>query len=146
VSREGNQGNKEWFDEECAKVVLEKNKARKRMLQRETRINYGRYQELRREANKICKKKKKERMKRQLEEVNKFKDQNERRKFYKAIENLKKAFQPRSTGCRNRDGEIIREEEKILRRWKEYFKELINTEKEDEENERERNGNNQEEE
>jgi DNA segregation ATPase FtsK/SpoIIIE-like protein len=42
VSREGNQGNKEWFDEECAKVVLEKNNASKRMLQRETRINYVR--------------------------------------------------------------------------------------------------------
>jgi hypothetical protein len=117
VSREGNQGNKEWFDEECAKVVLEKN-ARKRMLQTETRINYGRYQELKREVKRICKKKK--RMKRQLEEVHKFKDQNERRKLYKAIESLKKGFQARSTGCRNTDGEIIREEEKILRRWEEY--------------------------
>jgi hypothetical protein len=29
-------------------------------------------------------------MKRQLEEVNKFKDQNGRRKFYKAVDNLKK--------------------------------------------------------
>jgi hypothetical protein len=27
----------------CAEVVLEKNNARKRMLQRETRINYGGY-------------------------------------------------------------------------------------------------------
>jgi hypothetical protein len=55
-------------------------------------------------------------VKRQLEEVNKFKDQNERRKFYKAIDNLKKRFQPRSNGCRNEDGEIIREEGKMLRR------------------------------
>jgi hypothetical protein len=128
VSREGNQGNKEWFDEECSEVVSENN-ARKRMLQRETRISYGRYQELRREANRICKKKKQERMKRQLEEAKKFKDQNERRKFYKAIDNLKKGFQPRSTGCRNEDGEIIWEEEKILRRWEEYFKELLSTKK-----------------
>jgi hypothetical protein len=51
VSKEGNQHNKEWFDEECAKAVSEKNNARKRMLKRETRINFGRYQELRREAN-----------------------------------------------------------------------------------------------
>jgi hypothetical protein len=92
VSKEGNQHNKEWFDEECAKAVLEKNNARKRMLQRERKINCGRYQELRREANRICKKKKKERMKRQLEEVNKFEDQNERRTFYKAMDNLKKDF------------------------------------------------------
>jgi hypothetical protein len=38
TASKGNQGNKEWFDEEYAKVVLEKNNARKRMLQRETRI------------------------------------------------------------------------------------------------------------
>jgi hypothetical protein len=33
-------------------------------------------------------------MRKQLEEVNKFKNKNERRKFYKAIDNLKKKFQP----------------------------------------------------
>jgi hypothetical protein len=119
ASKDGNQGNKEWFDEEGAKAVSEKNNARKRMLQRGTKINcgrYGRYQELRRKANRIYKKKKKERMKRQLEEVNKFKDQNERRKFYKAMDNLKTGFQPRNNGCRNKDGDIIREEGKMLRR------------------------------
>jgi hypothetical protein len=51
LDKERNQGNKAWFDEECVKAVSEKNNARKRMLQRETRKNYGRYQELRREAN-----------------------------------------------------------------------------------------------
>jgi DNA repair exonuclease SbcCD ATPase subunit len=89
VGKKGNQRNKEWFCEECAKVISAKNNARKRMLQRETRTNCGRYQELRREANRTCMKKKKERMRKQLEEVNKFKDQNERRKFYRAIDNLK---------------------------------------------------------
>jgi hypothetical protein len=43
----------------------------------------------------------------------------------------------------------MREEGKILRRWEEYFKELLRTEiedeNEDEEKERERNGNDQEE-
>jgi membrane peptidoglycan carboxypeptidase len=60
VSKEGNQRNTEWFDDECAKAVSEKNNARKRMLQSGIRINCGRDQELRKEANRICKKKKKE--------------------------------------------------------------------------------------
>jgi hypothetical protein len=144
VTKDKNQRNKEWFDGECLKAVSENN-ARRRMLQRETRINCGRYQELRREANRICKKKKKERMKRQ--EVDKFKDQNERRKFYKEVDKLKKEYQPRINGCRNKDGEIIRDEGKILRRWEEYFKELLSTGKGDE-NEgkgRQRNGSDQEE-
>jgi N-acetylneuraminic acid mutarotase len=103
------------------------------MLQRETRTNCERYQELRKKANRICKKKKKERMRKQFEEVNKYEGQNERWKFFKTIDNLKKGLQPRSNGCRNKDGEIIREEGKVLQRWEEYFKELLNIEKEEEE-------------
>jgi hypothetical protein len=76
VSKERNQRNIEWFDEECAKVISEKNNVRKRTLQKETRTNCGRYQELNREANRIYKKKKTERMRKQLEEVKQFKVQN----------------------------------------------------------------------
>jgi hypothetical protein len=64
LDKEINQGNKAWFDEECMKAVSEKNNTKKRMLQGETRKNYGRYRELRREANRVCKRKKKENMKR----------------------------------------------------------------------------------
>jgi hypothetical protein len=80
-----------------------------------------------------------------LEEVNKFKVQNERRKCYRAIDNLKKGFQPRSNGCRNKDGEIIREEGIVLQQWEQYFKELLTIEKEYEEKESKRNENDQEE-
>jgi hemerythrin superfamily protein len=38
VGKEGNQRNKDWYDEECEKI-RPKNSARKRMLQRETRAN-----------------------------------------------------------------------------------------------------------
>jgi hypothetical protein len=65
VGKEGYQRNKGWFDEKCAKVISEKNSARERMLQRETRETCEKYQALRRKANRICKKKKKERMRKQ---------------------------------------------------------------------------------
>jgi hypothetical protein len=32
--------NEEWFDGGCVKCIVEKNKARERMIQRETKINY----------------------------------------------------------------------------------------------------------
>jgi hypothetical protein len=113
VSKGGNQRNKELFDEECAKAVLERRMPEKNATKR-NKNKLWKVSRIRREANRMCKKKKTERMKRQLEDVNKFKDQNERRKFYKAIDNLKKGFQPRSNGCRNKYGEIIREGGKIL--------------------------------
>ena len=71
----------EWFYEECATYIREKNKARQKMLQKETRSNYEEYQEQRREANRLCKRKKRENMKKQLEEINQLNQQNKRRKF-----------------------------------------------------------------
>jgi hypothetical protein len=49
--------NEEWFNEERATYIREKNKARQKMLQKETRSNYEEYQEWRRKTNRICKRK-----------------------------------------------------------------------------------------
>jgi hypothetical protein len=59
------------------------------MIERETRSNCEKYYELRR-AHKICKKKKKESIKKQTEEMDQVNVQNERRKFYRAVDKLKK--------------------------------------------------------
>ena len=64
------------------------------MLEKETRANMEGYQELRRKVNRICKKKKEENMKGQLEEIEQLSKQNERRKFYKAGDKAKRGFQP----------------------------------------------------
>jgi len=71
--------NKELFNEECATYIREKNKARQKMLQKQTRSNYEEYQEMRRETNRICTRKKRESMKKQLEEINQLNQQNKRR-------------------------------------------------------------------
>jgi len=117
--------NEEWFDEECAAYIREKNNARQKMIQKETRSNYEEYREWRRKTNRICKGKKRENMKKQLEEINQLNQQNERRKLYKAVNNMKRGFQPRMSGCKGKDGKIIGEEKKILERWTEHFVELL---------------------
>ena len=104
--------NKEWFDEERATYVREKNKVRQKMLQKETKSHYEEYQEWRRKTNRICKRKKRENMKKQLEEINQLNQQNERCKFYKSVN-------------------MIGEEGKILERWIEHFTELLNEVEED---------------
>jgi len=94
--------NEEWFEEECATFIREKNKARQRMLKKETRSNYEEYQERRRETNRICKRKKGENMKKQLEEINQLNEQNERHKFYKSVNIMKRGFQPRMSGVQGK--------------------------------------------
>jgi hypothetical protein len=59
-------------------------------------------------------------MKRQIEEIELLDTQNERRNFYKEIDKLKKGYQPRVEGCRNRDGKMYNEEE-INNRWVAHF-------------------------
>jgi hypothetical protein len=74
--QEQKPARKNWFDEECANIIARKNMARKKMLEKETRANTERYQELRskqdmqeEEEKKKKRKKKKDKMKRQLEEI-----------------------------------------------------------------------------
>jgi hypothetical protein len=79
---------------------------------------------------------KEENMKERLEEIEQLSKQNERRKFYKAVDKAKRGFQPRIFHCKTKTGKVICEELKLLERWEEHFKELLNKEVEDERMER----------
>ena len=65
------------------------------MLQKETRGSYEKYKELQKEVRNACKKKKKEHLQKQLEETEQLNRQDERRKFYKAMDNIRKGYHPR---------------------------------------------------
>jgi hypothetical protein len=76
-----NVHKKDWFDEDRRAATVEKNRARQRMLQRETSSNVRKQHQLRSRANKICTKKKKENFRRQYEEAEQLNQQSEMRKF-----------------------------------------------------------------
>jgi len=71
-------------------------------------------------------------MKERLEEIEHLSKQNERRKFYKAVDKAKSVFQPRIIHCKTKIGKLICKESEVLERWEEHFKELLNKEVEDE--------------
>jgi len=118
--------NVEWFDEECRGKIAKKNKVRRRMLQKETRGSYEKYKELQIEVKKVCKKKKKEHLQKQLEEIEQLNRQDERRKFYKAMDNIRKGYHPRQEACRDKDGKVLFDKEEIMNRWAEHFREVLN--------------------
>uniref|UniRef100_A0A8D8LL21 Craniofacial development protein 2 n=3 Tax=Cacopsylla melanoneura TaxID=428564 RepID=A0A8D8LL21_9HEMI len=120
--------NEEWFDQECEDAIEEKNKARKQMLTRNTRRNCELYKESRRKANMVIKRKKRQHLNGKLEEVEQLNNESESRKFYAAIKKIKKTFQPKADMCKDKDGALITEEDKVLERWKEHFSDLLNTE------------------
>jgi hypothetical protein len=54
------------------------------------------------------------------------------RKFYKAVDQQKRGFQPRVIGCKSKDGRILGEEKEVLDQWTEHFEELLKVGKENE--------------
>jgi len=50
----------EWWDEECKLVMTQKNGARKKYLQAKTRVSWEIYETKRTEANKVCRRKKRD--------------------------------------------------------------------------------------
>lgn len=126
-----------WFDVECEEAIERKNTARAKMLQRETRQSKGEYEKCRREANSICKGKKKEMLKKRLESIETQRLQKRTKEFYNEINYFRKGYKPRLSGCNNKEGKLLQNEEEISERWTEYFQELLNREEEErEENER----------
>jgi flagellar biosynthesis regulator FlbT len=96
------------------------------MLQKETRGSCEKYKELRKDAKNVCKKKKKEHLQKQLKEIEQLNRLNERRRFYKAMDNIRKGYHPRQEACRDKDGKVLWDKEDIKKRWAEHFKDVLN--------------------
>ena len=119
---------KEWFDSVYERVIGERKQARMKMLQRETRATRQEYEDKRRIAKKKeCKKKKQEFEKTRLEELNNCHKEEEVRIMYKGIKEIKRGWQPQTNLCRDKAGNFIGDKNEILKRWEEYFKELLNS-------------------
>jgi hypothetical protein len=115
-----------WYDEECKEMLEEQNSARLKMLQRKTRSNIEAYKEARREARKVCRRKKKYHEEEKLEELQEKYKRNRIKQFYEGIHKIRTGFQPRTAMCKNKLGVIVGEEKDVLVVWVTYFKELLN--------------------
>jgi hypothetical protein len=59
-----------WWDDECKRAIQELKEARGKCLIRKTRANLDIYQQKRTKANRICRRKKKEWIKREIRKIN----------------------------------------------------------------------------
>ena len=130
---EGNIPKNGWFDEECVIALEERNKARKEYINRPTRTKYKVFQEKRRIANQICRKKKRESWNTELNDMEENFTNNNLRSAFKKVNAIKKGFVPKTDLIRSENG-IISGKRDILIAWREHFMELLNKGKENDNN------------
>ncbi|XP_054086336.1 craniofacial development protein 2 isoform X1 [Zeugodacus cucurbitae] len=104
-----------WYDEECHLAAERKQTAYLATLQTTTsRAGWDRYRELKREARRICRQKKKEAEMREYEELEKLADRGNARKFYEKMKRLNEGFKTGASSCRDQGGNLVTDVQGIL--------------------------------
>jgi len=118
-----------WFDGEWQAAIEDENKIHRKMQQGYgTRNLIEKYKDKR---IKIHRRKKKEWINMELENMELLRKQHECRKFYKEINMARKQVKPRVNICmsRNEEGSLISNGQEILKTWVRYFDKLLNRRK-----------------
>uniref|UniRef100_A0A8D9F872 Craniofacial development protein 2 n=1 Tax=Cacopsylla melanoneura TaxID=428564 RepID=A0A8D9F872_9HEMI len=121
--------NNKWFDQECHRLLDNRNQKRREVLMEPTTENTNQYKEIRRETKRTFRKKKREKEKENLEKMEEDGRTNNMRSFYKRVKQTKQVHTTRNTVVRNKNDEPLFETKEILHRWKEYFQELLNVQR-----------------
>jgi hypothetical protein len=108
--------------------MKEKNNARKKCLNKESGKNREEYEEKRKIATKICRRKKREMWNKEIGEIKGANIKKNVIKFYKEVKKMSKEYQRKNTIYKDEKGKILTEEKEILRRWQQYFQLLLEDE------------------
>ncbi|KAJ3656842.1 hypothetical protein Zmor_015887 [Zophobas morio] len=65
-------------------------------------------------------------MEEQIRQIEENFNKNEIRNFYQDVKKEKRGYQPRVIYCKDKDGNLIGDEQARIKRWAEYFEELLN--------------------
>ena len=104
TGKQRKERNLDWYDEECQKVMKEKNDARKKCLNKETRKNREEYVEKRKIATKLCRRKKREMWNKKIEEIKNANIKKNTRKFYKEVKEMRNNYQQQNIICKDERG------------------------------------------
>lgn len=113
-----------WWNEELNQEIKDKKDKWKRYLQHKTENNYKAYKEQRTKVKIIVKEEKEKSWKRFGEKLEENSKDNQKL-FYKVLKNLRNKKTTRTSAIKNKEGNIITENEMVMQRWKEHFQELL---------------------
>jgi hypothetical protein len=111
---------KQGFDEECLKLVDRKKQAKPEWLQDPSEVNEDNLSNVRRDASRRFRNKKREYLKDKINEIELYSKNKNTRHLYRGITEFKKGYQPKSNLVNER-GDLLADPQKILTTWKNYF-------------------------
>jgi hypothetical protein len=85
---------------------------------------------VRKKANRICKEKKKQWLNNRIKQLEEAYKQNETRKCFKDIRTFQNDSYPSIFICADGSGTLKTDKQEVLDRWKQYFADLMKTDKE----------------
>jgi hypothetical protein len=110
------KSNKAWFNEECLKLVDGRKQAKLQWLQDPSVVNEDNLRNVRREASRHFRNKKREYLKDKINEIQLYSKINNIRDLYRGITEFKKGCQPKTNLVKDKRGDLLAEPQKFLLR------------------------------
>jgi hypothetical protein len=116
--------HKPWFDQECSKFLHQRKQAKMQWLQNPNHSNVDNPNNVRREASRHFRNKKKEYLKAKINELETNSKNENTKDLYRGINDFKKGYQPRTNV--DEKGDLVADSHSVLARWRNHFFQLLN--------------------
>ena len=113
--------HKPWFDEECLGILDQRKQAKMQWIQDPSQSNADILNNVRRDASRHFRNKKKAYLRAKIEELETNSKINNIRDLYRGINDKKKGYQPRTKIVKDEKGDLVADSHSIMARWRNYF-------------------------
>jgi hypothetical protein len=118
--------HKRWFDEGCSKLLDQRKEAKLQWLQDLSEINGDNLNNVRREASRHFRSKKREYLKDKIKELATNSKSKNIRDLYRGINEFKRGYHSRNNLVKDENRDLLADSYNILNRQKNYFSQLLN--------------------
>jgi hypothetical protein len=117
---------KPWFDEECSNFLDQRKQAKMQWLHNPKQSNVDNLNNVRREASRYFRNKKKEYLKAKIIELETNSKNKNIGDFYRGINDFKKGYQPRNNVVKDEKCDLVADSNSMLARWRNHLFQLLN--------------------
>ena len=116
--------HKPWFDEECLGILDQRKQANMHWIQDPSQSNEDNLNNVRRDASRHFRKKKKAYLRAKIEELETNSKINNIRNLYRGINDMKKGYQPRTRIVKDEKDDLVADSHSLMARWRNYFSQI----------------------